>query len=154
MYCQPTVQRTTLPRWGSPPAPREPVPGQALNCFTYCLLVYNLPLPPHTPGSTRLGLLEVCNRAIGPKKQLRQFLSNSFPQALPWQGEGEIQTGGLKGRLARQLRRRGSTAAGGGRGRMQTLFSTTRLFALHCSALQCSALQCLALQQDTLCSTC
>ena len=143
MYCQPTLHRTTLPRWRlSSCSQRACARATKLLYVLFTSLQPPLP-PPHTPGSSnRLGLPEVRNRTIDPKKkQLRHFLSNSFPPALPWQG-GETtmlrprQGGGragLKGRPARQLRRGRLTAqapllaGGGGRGRMQTLFSSSRL---------------------------
>ena len=83
---------------------------EALNCFTYCLLVYNPPPLTHTrllqAGPPRG--LKSCN-LLPKNKPCQHFILNSFPQVLPWQGgQGMVrsrQGGRLKGRLARLLKR-------------------------------------------------
>ena len=92
------------------------MPGP-VNCFTYCLLVYNPPPSPHshTPKLLQAGPLLASLRAIDPKKQLRHFLSDSFPRGLPWQGGRDPdrgREGGLKGRWQGHSSEPG-TAAGG-----------------------------------------
>ena len=126
------------------------MPGP-LNCFTYCLLVYNLPPPPTHTRLQQAGPprgLQSCNR---PEKAVSTFsfeLISSSP-ALAGGEDGESQTRGTKGppSKATEEEREAGTA---GRGRMQPLFPSTRLFALHCFTLHeaepCKAKQHLALQ--------
>ena len=104
---------------GSPPAPREPVPGP-VNCFTYCLLVYNPPSPlptPTHPSSYRQGLSwPLCVQST-PKSSFDISFRTHFLEACPGKG-GEIQTGGGKGEGGLKGRWQGhssepGTAAGG-----------------------------------------
>ena len=74
------------------------MPGP-LNCFTYCLLVYNLPPPPTHTRLQQAGPprgLQSCNR---PEKAVSTFsfeLISSSP-ALAGGEDGESQTRGTKG---------------------------------------------------------